>query len=201
MHFTDNIDEITDIILKGGVVLLQVDTIFGLICDGLNKQAIDRVIEIKQRTKPSFGFFVKNLDIAKRYAKFNEKQENIFNKVFPGYFTLILEASENAINIIPEYALGKINNTKTIGIRVPNSDFCLKLLGKFNTPLLATSANISGQSTATSFEEIDKTITELVDAVYYDNDVKIAGLSSTIIDITDVDNYKIIRKGSGILDF
>ena len=77
----------------------------------------------------------------------------------------------------------------------------MKLLGKFNTPLLATSANISGQSTATSFEEIDKTITELVDAVYYDNDVKIAGLSSTIIDITDVDNYKIIRKGSGILDF
>ena len=201
MYFTDNIDEITDIILNGGVVLLQVDTIFGLICDGLNKKAIDRVIEIKQRKKPSFGFFVRNLNIAKRYAEFNEKQENIFNKVFPGYFTLILKANEVAINKIPEYALGKINNTKTIGIRVPNSDFCLKLLGKFNTPLLATSANISGQSTATLFEEIDKTITESVNAVYYNKDVKIAGLSSTILDITDIDNCKIIRKGSGVLDF
>lgn len=201
MYFSSNLDEISNIIKKGGVALLQVDTIFGLICNGADDDAIKKIENIKNRNKPAFGFFVKDISVACKYVKFNQIQEDCFNKVFPGYFTLILEANDNAIKSIPQRALGEkiVNNIKikTMGLRVPKNDFCLKLLEYFDYPLVATSANISGQNTATKFEEINENIIEQADVVYYNNQVPIAGLSSTIVDITDVDNSKIIRNGSG----
>jgi len=197
MKIISNVNDLTNIINNDGVVLMQVDTIFGLICNGTSDKAMQKVEQIKHRNKPSFGFFVKDIKVAKKYAKIDDKQEICFNAVFPGYFTLIFEATELSKKTIPNRALGKIDNLTTIGLRVPNNDFCLKLLQNFDFPLLATSANISGEKTATKFEEIDKTIIEKVDAIYYNENIKIAGLSSTIINLIDLKNIKIIRNGSG----
>ena len=192
-----NIDNIVRTISSGKVALIQTDTTFGLVCNGLNNDAIKKVETIKKRTKPSFGFFVRDVNIAKKYTEMSQWQELCFNTIFPGYFTLILHASDSAINSIPYRALGKINNKYTIGIRIPKNDFCLQLLQHFDFPLLATSANISGQKTATTFEEIDESIIQSVDAIYYDKNTVMQGKSSTILDITDIKNVKIIRSGSG----
>jgi len=196
----NEVKHIVDVIRNGGVVLMQVDTIFGLICDGLNNEAISKVENIKHRIKPSFGFFVRDVDVAKKYAIMSDVQEKCFKTVFPGYFTLILPASVFSIKNLESRTLGEVNGVKTIGLRIPKNDFCLQVLDFFKTPLVATSANISGKKTATKFEEIDNEIINSVDAVYYDKNISIAGLSSTIVDITDIRNYKVIRNGSGNID-
>ena len=193
----NNAQNLTEIIKKGGVVLMQVDTIYGLICDGLNNEAVSKIEQIKQRTKPAFGFFVKNIQIAKKYAIMSNLQQQCFESVFPGYFTLIFKATELAKQSLPIRALGRQNDYFTIGIRVPKSQFCLKILKHFDTPLVATSANISGQKTASCFEDIDANIIKSVDAIYYDTTTPIAGASSTIIDTTNQNIFKIIRQGSG----
>ena len=193
----DEVKHIVDVIRNGGVVLMQVDTIFGLICDGLNNEAIVKVENIKHRIKPSFGFFVRDMNIAKKYAIMSDVQEKCFKTVFPGYFTLILQASALSIRNLESRTLGEVNGIKTIGLRVPKNDFCLQVLDFFKTPLVATSANISGKKTATKFEEIDDEIINSVDAIYYNKNISIAGLSSTIVDITDILNYRVIRDGSG----
>lgn len=195
--FTSNVREIVSIINQGGVVLMQVDTVFGLICRSDIETSIVRIEQIKHRDHPSFGLFVRNFKVANKYAIFNDKQKQLFEKLFPGFFTLIVEANDYAKTIIPSRVFGKNNNKTTIGLRVPNNDFCLKILDFFDVPLIATSANISKQPTATSFEKIDKSITSSVDAIYLDKYSTIAGLSSTIIDITDINNIKILRQGSG----
>ena len=195
-----DIQEIAKIIKNGGVVLAQVDTIFGLICISNNDSAIKKIENIKHRNRPSFGMFIRNIDIAKKFANINKIQEDCFNRIFPGYFTLILEASKKAISFIPERCLGvKVGNIerKTIGIRVPNSEFCNELLKYFDIPLIATSANISGKKTIDKFEDIEESIIDSVDAVYYDKTKSIAGISSTIIDIVDINKPIIIREGSG----
>ena len=191
------INDIAKIIRYGGVVLMQTDTIFGLVCDGLNDDAIKKIENIKHRTKPSFGFFVRDIEVAKKYADMSVLQEECFNKVFPGYFTLILPASELAKQKLQLRTLGKSNNITTIGIRVPKNIFCLELLQYFNTPLVATSANISGEPSVNTFEQVDATILKSVDAIFYKKELQIAGKSSTIIDITNCNNAVILRDGSG----
>ena len=199
--FTNDVREVVKIIKLGGVILMQVDTIFGLICRSDMETSIARIEKIKHRDHPSFGLFVRNFEIANKYAIFNSKQKQLFEKLFPGFFTLIVEASDYAKTIIPPRVFGKNNDKTTIGLRVPDNNFCLKVLDFFDIPLIATSANISGQPTATSFDKIDKSITSSVDAIYVDKHSIIAGLSSTILDITNIENIQILRQGSGKISY
>ena len=104
---------------------------------------------------------------------------------------------------MPDDAFGiNKNGKKTLGIRIPKNDFCLQILNDkcITFPLLATSANISKQNTPTKYEDINKKILQAVDTVYYDENVHIAGKSSTIIDLS-YEGYNIIRKGSGEVDY
>ena len=72
--------------------------------------------------------------------------------------TLILPGATGvAANLIPE--------EKTLGVRVPNHDFCQKLLQRFGRPIVSTSANISGEPTPKSIAEVKKEIVEGVDFV------------------------------------
>lgn len=194
-------NEIVDVICNEGVCLLQVDTVFGLICKGDSVIATDRIKKIKHRDHKSFGYFVKDLNMAKKYVVIdNYKKQKYFQSVFPGYFTLIFKATKFAIETMPESAFGlNKDNKKTLGIRIPKNDFCLDVLNdkRINFPLLATSANISKSSTPTRYQDIDVEILQSVDEVYYDKNINTVGKSSTIIDLSCDDDYKIIREGSG----
>ena len=72
--------------------------------------------------------------------------------------TLILPGATGlAANLIPE--------EKTLGVRVPDHEFCQKLLRKFGKPIVSTSANISGEKTPKKIAEVTKEILEGVDFV------------------------------------
>ena len=198
----DSFDDILNCIINEGVCLLQTDTVFGLICRGDSDKATNRVINIKQRKHNAFGYFVKNMKMAKKYVKIEtEMQNNLFCRAFPGYFTLIFEATDFAINTLPEVGFG-INKygKKTLGIRIPKNDFCLSLLidDRIKFPILATSANITKHMAPTKFEEIDDEIIQNVDSIYYDNNYVMANRGSTILDLSG-DNIEIVRVGSGSL--
>lgn len=201
MKFSNDSGEIASIIKSGGIALIQTDTVFGLLCLGTEVKAIEKIKAIKHRTKPSFSFFVRDTETAKQYAVLSDIQQYCFNVIFPGHFTLILEATEKTVNLIPNSTLATADNNgkqiKTIGIRIPNSDFCRNILTWFDIPLLATSANISGQQTPINFKEIEQNIINAVDVVYYSDKENNTGVSSTIVDIIDIQNIKIVREGSG----
>lgn len=201
---SDYVNNIVSLIHNSQVCLLQTDTVFGLVCRGDSNMATSRIEEIKHRDHKSFGYFVRDLQMAERYVVIDdEKKRQYFQSVFPGYFTLIFEATELAIKTMPEHAFGvNKNGKKTLGIRIPKNNFCLQILNdkRITFPLLATSANISKQVTPTRYEDIDEEIVKAVDTVYYDKTVHIAGKSSTIIDLS-FDGYRIIREGSGNIDY
>lgn len=197
-NFLNSCEEIVELLTKNKIILMQTDTIFGLICRGDSGECIKKVEEIKQRDNPVFSFFVRDIEMAKKYVKMNDVQEQCFNAVFPGYFTLIFE-SKNSIGI-PERCFGvNEKGKKTLGLRVPNNNMCLDVLAKVVFPIMATSANISHMSSPTTFESIDKRILEQVDAIYYNRSVQFANLNSTIIDLS-IDKPNIIRQGSGNIE-
>ena len=204
-------------LLSGEVFLVQTDTVFGLICCADDERAACKIIDIKHRDHPAFGLFVSGVEMAKQYVEMDTEQAKVFNKVFPGHFTLIFKANistysnstyrnisinRNSTNRIISQAFGtklvENEEVKTLGLRVPKSDFCIEIVSKVGKPLIATSANISGHETAKKIDEIEPSILQSVDGICYNENVQQNNFNSTIIDLSlGVENARIIRQGSG----
>jgi len=152
-----NLKEILEIAVKsikqGKVLVCPTDTVYGLICDATNKRAIEKVFKIKKRPKEKpIPIFVKDMEMAKRLAKIDKRQEKFLKSVWPGKITVILRPKRK----FPE-GIGKPK--KEIGLRVPNYEIINQLLRLCNRPLTGTSANISGEPPSTKIKEVLKQFT------------------------------------------
>lgn len=129
------LNQIADLLRKGGVIIFPTDTIYGIGCDFNNTQAIERICKIKniQPAKAQFSFICKDLSELNVYAA------NISNPTFrflkrsiPGPYTFIL----NATKLVP-----KLLKTKkdTVGIRVPDHKITLAIADALGNPIMSTS--------------------------------------------------------------
>jgi len=168
---------------KGKVLVCPTDTVYGLVCDGFNKKALNKVFKIKKREKSKkLPLFVKDIETAKKLCQVNEWQERFLRKVWPGKVTVVLRKRKN--------------KKETLGLRIPNYRFVLDLLEKVNTPLTGTSANISRQPPARNLKEIIKNFKNLPLKPHLIIDGgELKSSVSTIVDLTKK-NVKILRKGA-----
>ncbi len=143
-----NVVEITaQTLQKGGAVIAPTDTVYGLLADATNENAVKKIYAIKNRpAKKPLPIFVKNMAMAKKLAKISPEQQFFLETKWPGKFTAILRKNPN----IKIYGAGK----DTIASRVPFDRFINSLLETFNAPIIGTSANISGQPASTKIDEI-----------------------------------------------
>ena len=108
---------------------------------------------------------------------------------WPGPLTLIVKASAE----VPEAFRSKEG---TIGLRMPNNPCALELIDAVGCPLATTSANVSGERSASSFAELDPALCARVAAVLSDGvDDGKSGVASTVIDCTQ-DHPLIVREGA-----
>ena len=135
----DNLEESVKVIEENGVIVFPTDTVYGLVCDATNQEAVQKLFRVKKRDleKP-IPVFVKNIEMAKQIAIINEKQESFLKKVWPGKVTVILRAKI-------DFSQGVLGKDKTIGLRIPNYAPLNALLNKINKPLSGTSANLAGE--------------------------------------------------------
>ena len=121
---------------KGGIIAYPTDTFYGIGCDIMNKKAIERVYQIKQRQKNKpFSFICSNLKHISLYAKVSNYAYRTMKRLLPGPYTFILEGSK----LVPKMMLTK---RKTAGIRVPDHRICLSLTESLGNPILSTSATL-----------------------------------------------------------
>ena len=148
-----------EVLRSGGIILYPTDTVWVIGCDATNAEAVQKIYDLKRSAdKKSMLVLCKDADMVVRYVN---KAPGIAFEVMEMAtkpLTLILPgASGVAANLIPEEG--------TLGVRVPNHEFCQKLLYKFGKPIVSTSANISGEKTPKKVAEISKEILEGVDFV------------------------------------
>jgi L-threonylcarbamoyladenylate synthase len=159
MGIENDIENCLSILKAGGVILYPTDTVWGLGCDATNEQAVAKVYAIKQRaeSKSLIILLAKENDLD-NYCK--QPTEEILQ---------LIKNTERPLTIVYPNAknLGTntINEDGTIAIRIPKNDFCQSLLNLYNKPIVSTSANISGEPTATIFKEINTKIVNAVDYV------------------------------------
>jgi len=176
---------------NGGIVIFPTDTAIGIGCRIDNKKAIKRLFEIRKRpeSKPLL-ILVNSAEMAEKYLlPIPQKvKDKLIKKYWPGKLTIVMRCISDKV---PFPVRSKKN---TLGVRFPDSKILLELIGKIGVPIVAPSANFSGEDTPFSFEDIDKELIKKVDFVL---DEKLASERelSTVIDVT-VEPWKIIRKGA-----
>ena len=155
----DPIYQALEVLRRGGVILYPTDTVWGIGCDATNEQAVARIYDLKQSVnKKSMLVLLDQIDKVSLYIQkvpevawqLYEVADKPLTRILPG-------ACAVAPNLIPDEG--------TLGIRIPDHEFCNKLIHKLNRPLVSTSANISGKPSPMSFSEIAKEIVDGVDLV------------------------------------
>ena len=141
--------EPAQIIKNGGLVIFPTETVYGIGANGLDKNAIKKIYEAKQRplNKP-ISLLVSNIDMIESVAKdITDIEYAIIKKFFPGPLTIILKKKE----IIPDILTA---GSDTIGIRMPANDIALNLINYAGVPIATPSANISGKPSGTNLKYI-----------------------------------------------
>lgn len=171
----------------GKIILYPTDTVWGLGCDILNKNAVDSIYEIKKRvSSKALIILVSSIEMLKEYVIIPDDKLSVLNNEKP--LTVIYSNTKN----IPNYLTA---NDGSIAVRITKDPFCKELIDTFGKPIISTSANISGNPTPSIFSEIDKTILSDVDyVVNWRQDDKSKSLPSKIIKFTGKDEIEIIRE-------
>lgn len=188
--FLEAIQEAIAVLKLGGAIVYPTDTLYGLGANALDSFAVEKIFRIKQRakTKP-LPIAVKSIKWAKELAFIYKKEEKILEAVWPGLVTVVLPKR----SIVPDILTSGKTNT---AIRVIDSPFVDKLLGKFGYPITSTSANISDELPSFKISEI---IGRFENSEYKPDLIIDAGdlkesEPSTILDLTG-EKPKILRVG------
>lgn len=177
-----------EILRSGGVVLYPTDTVWGLGCDATNAEAVEKIYQIKRRTdKLSMIVLTDRAENLVRYVRQVPEIAWELIEVADKPLTLILGNGVGvAKNLLPEAG--------TIAIRVPDHEFCKRLISRLARPLVSTSANISGEKTPARFSEISQEILDAVDYIVPSEfEVGATGLPSSIISLGMGGEISIIR--------
>ena len=180
--------KVVDILKDGGVVVYPTDTYYGIGCDIMNKKAIERIYQIKQRNKNKpFSFICSDLTNISQYAKVSNYAYNTMKRLLPGPYTFILEGSK----FVPKIMLTK---RKTAGIRVPDNPICQALVKELGNPVITTSATRPDGTIFHDASLIHEYFGKRVDVVI-DGSIVPGQPSSVILLIDDIP--EVIRKGLG----
>ena len=184
---------VAKILRDNGVVCFATETVYGLACNANSDLAVEKLYRIKERDlqKP-VAVFVKDLIVAKRFLKFNSLENKIAQNFMPGMITLVLEKKiTNNQQIFVSPLLN--NGNSSLGLRIPNHQFCLKLLNTFDGIIAVTSANISNCKSATSLKDVTKYFQDKVDLIV-DGGVCEYKIASTVLKVEN-NQINILREG------
>jgi len=182
------ITQVVEILKKGGIIAYPTDTYYGIGCDILNKKAIEKIYQLKQRNRiKPFSFICSGLKNISDYAKVSNYAYKTMKRLLPGPYTFVLEGSK----LVPKIMLTK---RKTAGIRVPDHPICLELVEMLGNPIITTSATMPDGTNFFDPSLIHDFFHPRIDVVIDGGPVP--GHPSSVISLIN-DMPEVIRKGRG----
>ncbi len=183
-----DITQCLKVLSAGGLILYPTDTVWGIGCDATNAEAVNRVYQLKQRDDSKALIVL--IDSADHLDHYVVDVPMIARELIDVAVKPLTIIYEGAYNLAPN-VLGKEDS---VGIRIPNDEFCHRLCERYGKPIVSTSANVSGQPTAKTFADIDNAIVKGVDyAVQHRRNDNKPHQPSNIILLSRDGTFKIIR--------
>ncbi len=178
-----------EVIQAGGVIVYPTETVYGIGANAWDGTAIAKVRALKRRTdqKPILVIVGSRDQLASVVDGITPLAERCMDAFWPGPLTLVFKASTRVPDLLSR-------GTGTIGVRIPSSPVCLRLLALAGCPLTSTSANLSGMPTLHTVSEIRQVIPLGIDLVL-DAGVLPPSEPSTVLDVTTA-QPRLLRAGA-----
>jgi L-threonylcarbamoyladenylate synthase len=173
---------------EGGVAIFPADTLYGLACDPLRPEAIERIHAIKGRDerKPSAVMYFSPLAMRELVSGLGSRTRDAVAALLPGPVTLVVANPER------RYPLASREDPERLGVRLIEGP-----LAGAMTPIFQTSANRSGEPPPTSFDQIEAEVLTGADLAI--DAGALIGEPSTVVDVTGIDEeggWEILREGA-----
>ncbi len=179
-------EKILHLLDAGQLILAPTDTIWGILCDATNPDAVNKVYDLKKRPdSKAMVCMVSDESMLKKYI--SEIPDDLHNYIQDSRPTTVIY---NAPTGIAHNAVAQEN---TVAIRIVNHHFCTPLIRAFGKPLISTSANLSGEKHPTTFSDIVKEIVAGVDHVVKLDSIESSALPSRIIKIKTNGEISLLR--------
>ena len=191
----NNTEEIIKVLENGGVITSVTDTVWGLGCLPNNEKAVKKIYEIKKREaqKPLILMSNEVYNLLDYVAPIPKVGQILIKKYFPGALTVVTDKSDKT----PDYVT---SGMATVGIRVPDNEVFREICEVIPGHVLATtSANLSHQPSAKTYEQALENMTGLADLIIEDYGYKAKGLESTVVGVMN-NELRIFRQGEIILN-
>lgn len=175
-----------------GIIIYPTDTVYGVGASIDSLKGLQKIYEAKERnfSSPLIALLSK-VEYIEKIAIIDEEKKIIIEKLasefWPGALTIILNKKENVPGIM-------VSNGETVGVRIPALKLAQDIIESVGGVLPTTSANISGEKTPRSFEELSEKFKERVEVIV-DGGKSPLGIESTILDLTKM-LPKILREGA-----
>ncbi len=180
-----SLSESSQLLSTGAVGIIPTDTIYGIVCQALNRESVARLYQLKRRspTKP-FIILISQIDDLKLFnASVTDNVRAIVNSHWPGPVSIIIGCDDHKYEYLHR-------STKSLAFRLPNNPELLKLISQTG-PLVAPSANPEGQTPSHTIEQAWDYFGELAD-FYVEGPVNTK--PSTILRITKSGDITTIRE-------
>lgn len=178
MTSPNEISQAAEVLRSGGLVAFPTETVYGLGADATRDSAVAKVYAAKGR--PQFNpliVHVPSLEAAMALGQFDESSESIARAFWPGSLTLVVPRTEHSpVSLLASAGL------PTIALRVPRHEVALALLRQTGGPVVAPSANLSGQLSPTTAKHVREGLGNKVDVILDDGACDV-GVESTVIRI------------------
>ncbi|PSR04875.1 MAG: threonylcarbamoyl-AMP synthase, partial [Bacteroidetes bacterium SW_10_40_5] len=130
-----HIDQVTETIKNGGLVIYPTDTVYAVGCDLYNTKAIENLCKLvgKKPEEAKLSMIFSDLSTISDYTlPFDKGVFKAMKKSFPGPYTFILNSSSKVPKIFK-------NKRKEIGVRIPNNLIPTKVVEALGSPMISAS--------------------------------------------------------------
>ena len=185
------ISQIVEELQSGGVIVYPTDTVYGIGCSILQRQAIERVYRIRRldRRKP-LAIICSDLSEVAKYAQVSNAHYRMLKIALPGPYTFILPAT-------PEVPRTMLTKRREMGVRIPDNAICQAIVQKLGHPILSASVVLDPEGDLVNdprqiYDDLGHAIDVVVDGGM------LPSAPSTVVDLTSVEPV-VVREGKGDL--
>ncbi len=162
MQYSSNVQEAAEVIKKGGLVVCPTEGVYGISCNMEDHEAVERLINLKRRDIGK-GLIVVDSVLSRVINLLDARHIGVQSyalmmKMWPGPHTFVVPVKKGLNN-------RAIRADNTMALRVTAFKTMMELCDAAGSPLISTSANLSGNPSSADISSIDKEILEGVDLV------------------------------------
>ena len=187
------IEQVVEILHRGGVAAYPTDSIYALGCAIESREAIERIYRAKgMKASQRLALICPDLSTASEFALFSQTAFRLAQRIFPGPYTLVVPATRQVPRTLTD------NKRRTVGIRITSHPIAQALARGLGRPLLTSSATVpETHEPCRDAEEIIEAFEKHIDVVI--DSEQTPAEPSTVIEV-DGEQITLIRQGQGSLD-